>query len=124
MIIADLESAVKILEEFGNIVIPYFDEAFAASNLPITAKILSLLPKISILVSATLADPEEIPLVIDDFKRRHSITENDIDNIKVIKSDTQHISCTFIGPDGCIYAPHSSLKTIEELEELLVLFKK
>ena len=124
MIIADLESAVKILEEFGDIVIPYFDEAFAAAKLPITAQILSLLPKISILVSATLADPEEIPLVIDDFKRRHSITENDIDNIKVIKSDTQHISCTFIGPDGCIYAPHSSLKTIEELEELLVLFKK
>ena len=122
MIIADLESAVSILEEFGDVVIPYFDEAFAASSLSITAKILSLLPKISILVSATLADPEEIPLVIDDFKRRHSITQSE--DIKVIKSDTQHISCTFIGPDGFIYAAHYSAKSIEELGELLKLFNK
>jgi hypothetical protein len=121
MIIADLESAVKILEEFGDVVIPYFDEAFAASNLPITAKILSILPKVSILVSATLADPEEIPIVINDFKLRHNIISND--NIKVVKSDTQHISCTFIDPNGCIYAPNYSSKTIEELGELLKLFK-
>jgi len=127
MIISDLESAVKILEEFGDMFIPYFDEAFAAASSPITAKILHSLPKISILVSATLAEPEEIPTVINDFKKRHLIEEDpstSYEQIKVIKSDTQHISCTFIGPDGCIYAPHYSIKTLEEFDNFLILFKK
>ena len=83
---------------------------------------MSTLPRVSVLVSATLAEPTEIPSIISNFRIRHEQTDDSF--ITVVKSNKQHISCTFIGPDGCIYAPHSSLKTIEELEELLVLFKK
>ena len=43
----------------------------------ITAEIMKALPSISILVSATLAYPEEIPYTIQNFKTHHSIENDD-----------------------------------------------
>ena len=110
MIICDLESAYRLLKEFPNKFITYFDEAFAASELMITSKIMSVLG-FTVLVSATLAKPEEIPTVIADFKERHKLTDDS--HIHVIKSNKQHISCTFIDPIGNIFAPHNNVSDLE-----------
>ena len=113
MVIADLASAEVLLKEFPDLFIPYFDEAFAASDEMITAEIMKALPSISILVSATLAYPEEIPHSVQNFKTQHSI-END-DFIVLIKNDIQLINCDFISPDGDIISPHHHVNSVVEL---------
>jgi hypothetical protein len=122
MIISDLESAVVLIEAYPERFVLYFDEACAAYDLPVTAKIMSILPKVSFLVSATVAEPEEIPTVIETFKRKYELEDTTF--IKVIKSAKQHISCTFIDPDGYIFMPHSRVTTIEELSTFLQLLEK
>jgi hypothetical protein len=121
MIISDLESAVVLLEAYPKRFILYFDEACAAYDLPVTAKIMSILPPISFLVSATVAEPEEIPTVIDCFRKRYELEDNSF--IKMIKSSMQHISCTFIDSDGYIFMPHSMVTSMEELESFLDLLE-
>ena len=122
MIISDLDSAYKLLSQFPDMFIPYFDEAFAAYDLKITSKIFSVLPRISILISATLAEPEELPIFMNDFRQRHQLENNDF--LKLVKTDTQHISCTFINSDGQLFAPHNSIKNVEDMENFLNLLEK
>jgi hypothetical protein len=112
MIISDLESAYTLLSNFPDTFITYFDEAFASASLEITSKIMSVLGH-TVLVSATLATPDEIPTVINDFKLRHN--HNDYNFIYNIKSSKQHISCTFIDESGYIFPPHNFISNIEEL---------
>ena len=119
MIISDLESAYILLKELPNKFIVYFDEAFASAELEITSKIMSVLDQ-AVLVSATLSKPSEIPSVINDFKTRHSLNDpsNDPPNdtfLHIVKSNKQHISCTFIDPEGNIFAPHQAAQNINEL---------
>jgi len=121
MIISDLESAYKLLSEFPDTFVTYFDEAFAASELDVTARIMSVMG-LSVLVSATLAKPEEIPNVISDFRHRHNIEDDSF--IHVIKSDTQHISATFIDPTGHIYAPHCSVENADLLADFITNLEK
>lgn len=121
MIIADPDSAYELLKEFPNTFITYYDEAFAASELPITAKIMSVLD-FTVLVSATLAKPSEIPTVINDFRQRHNHTDDSF--IHVVKSNKQHISCTFIGPNGNIFAPHDYLDNVDSLNEFIELLNQ
>lgn len=121
MIISDLDSAYEILKEFPDLFIPYFDEAFAASNQIITSKIMSVLPKISILISATLATPDKIPTILNNFKNKHNATD---DNIKYIYSNKQHINCDFISPDGDIISPHHNLNDCSEIENFIKLMDK
>ena len=112
MIISDLESAYILLKEFPNKFIVYFDEAFASAELEITSKIMSVLSQ-AVLVSATLSKPTEIPTVINDFKLRHALTDDNF--LQIVKSNKQHISCTFIDPEGYIFAPHQDARDIKEL---------
>ena len=114
MIISDLDSAYLLLREFPDTFVTYFDEAFAASELEITTKIMSVLG-LSVLVSATLAKPEEIPTLINHFKHRHGYELTDNSCLHFIKSTRQHISCTFINPDGFIFAPHNIVENIDSL---------
>lgn len=112
MIISDLESAYTLLSNFPDTFITYFDEAFASSSLEITSKIMSVLGH-TVLVSATLANPDEIPTVVEDFRRRHNYIDNSF--IHNIKSTKQHISSTFIDENGYIFPPHNFIKNLEEL---------
>jgi len=105
MIISDLVSAYNLMNLYPDRFIPYFDEAFAGADQDITIKILKILPKISILVSATLPELNEVPSFISHFTNRF-IDENYPDLFKVIDSNNQHISCTFIDPNGNVYLPH------------------
>jgi len=118
MIISDLESAYILLKEFPDTFVAYFDEAFASSQLDITSKIMSVLSR-AVLVSATLAKPEEIPTVISDFRVRHELIDNSF--LYSVKSNRQHISCTFIDNTGDIYAPHNSIESIDSLPDFLRL---
>ena len=116
MIISDLESAYTLLKTFPDKFITYFDEAFASSNLEITAKIMSVLGH-TVLVSATLSKPEEIPTVIQDFKDRHGCKDDSF--LHIIKSNKQHISCTFIDQSGYIITPHEYSEDLESLKRFL-----
>ena len=118
MIISDLDSAYELLKEFPDAFVTYFDEAFAASELQITSKIMSVMG-FSVLVSATLAKPEEVPTVISHYRNRHNLENNDF--LHVIKSTRQHISCTFINNDGNMYSPHDSVENIDSLYEFIKL---
>lgn len=118
MIISDLDSAYELLEKFPNMFVTYFDEAFAAAHLSITPKIFKALnggP--SILVSATLAKPEEIPSVINHFKNKNRYEDNSF--IRNIRSLRQNISCTFIDSSGKMLALHQKMENIEELRNFL-----
>ncbi len=118
MIISDLHSAHELMKTFPDRFIPYFDEAFAGSDNEITIRILSILPKTSILLSATLPEPQNIPTIIHNFITRNHGTGME-DNIKVIKSNKQHISCTVIAPDGCIYMPHHFIEDYSEFSSFI-----
>jgi len=122
MVISDLDSALILLKEFPDMFIPYFDETFAASNEMVTAKIMSILPKISILVSATLAEKEQIPNILNKFKLNHSLDNDDF--IYYIKNNKQHINCDFISPEGSIIAPHHKVSNIIELKEFIEILNK
>ena len=84
MIISDLHSAYELIKTFPDRFIPYFDEAFAGSDNEITIRILSILPKTSILLSATLPEPTNIPSIINNFIMRNGGTSIE-ENVKVIK---------------------------------------
>lgn len=118
MIISDLDSAYELLKEFPDTFVTYFDEAFAASELEITSKIMSVMG-FSVLVSATLAKPEEVPTVISHYRNRHNLENNDF--LHIIKSNRQHISCTFINNNGNMYSPHDSVENIDSLYEFIKL---
>ena len=121
MIISDLNSAYTLLKEFPNTFITYFDEAFASAELDITSKIMSVLGH-TVLVSATLAKPSEIPTVISDFKNRHEHKDDSF--LHIVKSNRQHISCTFIDENGEIYAPHNKLSNFDELYEFIQMLEE
>jgi hypothetical protein len=117
MIISDLESALSLLKAYPDNFITYFDEAFALANSPITAQVMSVMG-FTVLVSATLSKPEEIPTVIDNFKNKYGYSDNS-QFLHVIKSSRQHISCTFIDENGYIYAPHHSIDSIDNIDSLI-----
>lgn len=118
MIISDLDSAYELLKEFPDLFVPFIDEALAASNQDVTAKIMSVLPKTSVCVSATLAERDKIPTILNLFKERHSCSD---DNIKYIYSNKQHINCEFISPEGFIMSPHHNLESSTEIEDFIKL---
>lgn len=110
MIISDLESAKHILQTFGDLMIPYFDEAFALSNEKTTADILKNFSSVSVLVSSTLADKNEIPNILNHFKEKHGIAKEDDTYLHYIKSTVQHINCEFISDSGDIIPPHYGIQ--------------
>jgi hypothetical protein len=118
IVISDLDSAYTLLKEFPDTFITYFDETFASAELSITSKIMRVLG-LTVFLSATLAKPSEIPTVISDFKERHGHMDDSF--LHIVKSNKQHISCTFINQDGYIYAPHDKLSNFEELSEFLTI---
>ena len=90
--------------------IPYFDEAFALSNEKTTADILKNFSSVSVLVSSTLADKNEIPNILNHFKEKHGIAKEDDTYLHYIKSTVQHINCEFISDSGDIIPPHYGIQ--------------
>ena len=121
MIISDLDSAYELLSEFPDLFIPYFDEAFAASNQEITSRIMSVLPKTSVLVSATLASPDKIPTILNNFMEKHDANTS---HIQSIRTSHQHINCEFVSPDGYLISPFHNLENSEDIDDFLKLIEK
>lgn len=121
MIISDLDSAYVLLKNFPDTFVTYFDEAFASSNLEITSKIMSVFG-LTVLVSATLAKPDEIPTVIEDYRIRHNFRDDRF--LHIIKSNKQHISCTFIDENGYLFTPHDKLENISQLSNFIYCLEK
>jgi energy-coupling factor transporter ATP-binding protein EcfA2 len=116
MIISDLDSAYELMNNFPGMFIAYFDEAFACAELEITSKIMSVM-EFAVLVSATLAKPSEIPTVINHFKTKNNL-END-NFLHYIKSTKQHISCTFIDNNGYVFPPHDICEDMDQLKDFV-----
>ena len=114
IIISDIESAINLIETYPDLFEVYFDEPNDLDLAKHTAKILSIANSITI-VSATLPKPEEISIVLEDFKKRNNF--NDYSFLKVFKSNKQHISCTFVDMEGNIFAPHDYIEDLHSLQE-------
>ena len=97
-------------------VFPFWDESFADPKSESTAELFNLAGNM-ILVSATLPKVEEIPNIINHFKIRNNHTDDNF--IRIIESNKQHISVTFINAEGYIFAPHDNVKDIDELSKFI-----
>jgi hypothetical protein len=124
MIIADPESARRIIEEFGDMMVCYYDEPTATADNPVTSHIMSILPKTSILVSATLPELEEIPILCAHLKQKNAEGREDDSYFKVVSSNKQHIGCCFVDPYGCVYLPHHSMDDFDKMDVFLQKLKK
>ena len=116
MIIADLHSAWNLIQTFPERFIVYFDETFAGAENEIVIKILSILPRQSVLLSATLPEMDKIPHILQHIRTRHAMNE---EQIRVIRSNRLHVSCTIVGEDGNLYLPHNFVENREDLESYI-----
>ncbi len=116
MVIADLHSAWNLIQTFPDRFIVYFDETFAGAENEIVIKILSTLPRQSVLLSATLPEMEEIPQIVQHIRMRHSMTD---EQIRVIRSNRLHVSCTIVGQDGNLYLPHNFVENLIDLNSYI-----
>lgn len=117
MIISDLYSAMKLLEIFPERFVVYFDEAFATTDNTETISILKNLSSISVLVSATLPEPENVPNFINYYENKFGLPREEF--LSLIKMNRQHVSSTIVAPDGCIYYPHQAISTLDQLNEAI-----
>ncbi len=115
MIISDLQSALNLLRQFPNRFIPYFDETFAGADSDVVIELISLLPKTSVMLSATLPEMENIPTIVQYLRDKHNI--QDESQISMIKSNRLHISCTIVGAEGNLYMPHNFVNNLTELRD-------
>ena len=116
MVIADLHSAWNLIQAFPDRFVVYFDETFAGAENEIVIKILSILPRQSVLLSATLPEVEEIPQILTHIRTRHSMVD---EQIRVIRSNRLHVSCTIVGEDGNLYLPHNFVENLTVLESYI-----
>lgn len=116
MVIADLHSAWSLIQTFPDRFVVYFDETFAGAENEIVIKILSILPRQSVLLSATLPEMEEIPQIVQHIRTRHSMTD---EQIRVIRSNRLHVSCTIVGQDGNLYLPHNFVENLADLNSYI-----
>ena len=118
IIIADLASAVELLTIYPDRFVAYVDEPTAGAergkvNNKVTeyiAKICSLLPSCSVLLSATLPDiVSELPSLAADFTARHPGGE-----VKMVNSLRLPVGCDALSPDGVHVLPHQLAESWEE----------
>ena len=119
LIVADLRSTIEILKKSQDYVL-FLDEPTVGAdqeNHPITdavAQILTLVPKQTILSSATLPEANEIRGVIDYFQKRHESS-----SFHSVCSKESIIGCEIISLDGETLTPQTGIKTAEELKYVI-----
>jgi len=135
VIIADLEATYHLLKEKKNVelsrnprnYILYLDEPTVGAdqdNHPITEivmKILTCMPKTTILSSATLPEIKELPQVANLYSQMYPEYAA---NIFDIYSKDSMIGCQIITPDGNNFVPHFGCKTKEELLTIIKFLKE
>lgn len=121
IIVADLEACYELLlnaESIENPFIAYIDEFISdeISN-KMMAKICKVLPKQTVLLSAILPRFNNMRPIIDHFQKRYET--NDFSLYRV-ETNNVPITCAIIDQNGYIRMPHHNIKTVEELELLLI----
>lgn len=123
IIIADLASAVELLNAYPDRFVAYVDEPTAGAergkvNNKVTefiAKICSLLPPCSVLLSATLPDlSSELPSLAADFKARHPGAE-----VKMVNSLRLPVGCDALSPEGVHVLPHQLAESWDEFKSIV-----
>ena len=120
IIICDPNSGYELLKAFPDLFITFYDEPLAAAKEPITAMIMSVLGS-TYLVSANLAEKDEIPRFFKYYEDRHCHIDDSY--LHIIKSNKQHISCTFVDSKGYILTPHDKINDIESLVQFIPLLE-
>ena len=116
LIVSDLDASIELLNKNQDYIL-FVDEPTVGAdqdNNPITnavSKIIALAPKTTILCSATLPEPEEIPDIINYWKNKYANTE-----IISVRSKESLIGCEIINFDGSTVAPHNNCTSCEELQ--------
>lgn len=113
IIICDLASSVELLQLMPDSFVAYIDEPTAGAErgkvdnkvTEFVAKICSLLPSCSVLLSATLPDIEsELPSLASDFKLRHE--NSSVDSVVMVNSMRLPVGCDALSPSGKHVLPH------------------
>jgi hypothetical protein len=131
LIVTDLDATISLLNKSQDYIL-FIDEPTVGAdepNNPITkavCKIMTIAPKITILCSATLPIPEEIPEIVTYFKKRHNNTNdnNSLPEIVSIYSKESLIGCEMINFDGTTICPHNDCSSCDELKIIIKNLKE
>lgn len=124
IIIADIDATIALLGKSQNYIL-FVDEPTVGAdqeNHPVTkaiAKVIALAPKVTILCSATLPAPEEMPEIITYFKEKHSKSD-----VISVYSKESLIGCEMINFDGSSLCPHDNCQSCDELKIIVENLKK
>lgn len=130
IMVVDLPTCHAILSnpDLNPFFISYLDEVVSddRSN-EIVSKILTVLPRQSVLVSAILFPFEEVPSLKEVFYRRHSLDRELFPEDQVVfRIEANHltISCSVVDPDGCLCFPHHFIHKKHDLPMLVRRIEK
>lgn len=127
LIVADLDATIELLNKSNNYIL-FIDEPTVGADQrdhPITnavSKIITLAPPTTILCSATLPEPEEIPNIINYLKSRYAHLNANY-NVHSVCSKESLIGCEIIKSDGSILAPHNNCISCDELQTVTTNLK-
>lgn len=125
VVISDLYTGLKLLKasyqkgELNNWIV-FIDEPTVGSDQPdhpvtnYVAQLMELTPKITILSSATMPLPDQIPEFVDLYKNNNPMGKI----IQIVSTETK-IGCEIIDHNGDTVAPHTDVKTVNELKKII-----
>lgn len=119
LIVSDLISTLELLRKSQDYIL-FLDEPTVAADQedhPITEivmEILSIAPRLTVLSSATMPEPEEIPEVIEVFKNLHKEA-----SVVSMRSREALIGCEIITSSGTTLSPHTHCETVDDLRKVL-----
>lgn len=120
ILVADLETCAELLrhDTLNKQFVAYIDEFVSGNDYAngIMTDIVYHLPKQSVILSAILPRFEDMPSLIRYFQNKHDASDNDIVRIE---SNQLMISCTLVGPDGCVCLPHHFINDTHQIPILI-----
>lgn len=118
LIVSDIEKTIELLSKSQNYIL-FVDEPTVGADQPdnpTTRSIMNIIylaPPKTILCSATLPQPKEIPNIVKHFTDKHKCPV-----IQVCSKDSM-IGCEMINNNGLILTPHNNCKTVDELSQIV-----
>lgn len=119
ILVADLETCAELLKEdsLRQQFVAYIDEFVSDTYAnEVMVDIVCHLPRQSILLSAILPRFEDMPSVIEYFKKMYQASE---ENIVRIESNQLMISCTLVDHEGCSCLPHHFIENVNQIPTLI-----
>lgn len=117
ILVADLETCRMLLREpkLRDQFVAYIDEYVSDNEANrIMADISMYLPRQTVLLSAILPRFEDIPSVVEHFRRAHEGAR-----VVRIESNQLTISCTVVDPDGYVALPHHFIESAGQIPILI-----